>query len=385
MTSQERHEARYQRRKQKRLEKKNAKLSRLGNYDTVFSYENLYEAFYLCRRGVRWKGSIQKYEATLPTSTLKIYNTLYQRKFKPMGFLEFDINERGKQRHIKALTIGERCIQRTLCDNYLNPLLQEQLIYDNGASVKGKGVSFTLNRLKCHLSRYYREYHTNEGYVLQYDFSSYFDNINHEILLKHMKKFISDREIFEVVKKMVLCFGDRGLGLGSQVSQIAAIFYPTLMDKYLKEKLHVKRFCRYMDDGIIICHSLKEVGLYKQAILQLCKKLDITINKKKFTVSKISKTFIFLKKRIRLTATGKVIMKLGRRSVINARRRLKRMFKKILLSDSKFTYNNVYQCYKSWVGNAKQLNNYYIVQNYRKLFIYLSKKYFYQKGTVQYA
>lgn len=372
MTSAERHEARYQRRIQKRKQKKDAKLSRIGGYDDIFSYERLYEAFYLCEKGVRWKGSIQSYEATLPLSTLTIYDILKERKFKPMGFLEFDICERGKMRHIKALKIGERCIQRTLCDNYLSPLLEPLLIYDNGASIKGKGIDFTLNRLKAHLQRYYRKYHTNEGYVLQYDFSSYFDNIDHEILLSQLEKVIPDKEIYQVVRQMIECFGDKGLGLGSQVSQIAAIFYPTVLDRYFKETLKMKWYCRYMDDGIIICHTLEEVEQCKKALFEVCKQLNIKINSKKLTVSKLSKTFVFLKKRIRLTDTGAIVMRIGRNSATRARRRLKKLAKKALDPKEKFTYVDMCQCYKSWIGSISRYQNYYITQNFRRLFLRLS-------------
>lgn len=375
MNSAERHEARYHRRVSKRLAKKNAKISRLETYDDIFSYEKLYEAFYLCEKGVRWKSSVQKYEATLPISIFDIYKTMRDRKFKPMGFLEFDIHERGKLRHIRALNIAERVIQRTLCDNYLSPLLNPKLIYDNGASIRGKGIDFSLKRLKCHLSRYYRKYHTNEGYVLQYDFSSYFDNINHEILLKQLEPLIPDKEIFNVVRQMIRCFVDKGLGLGSQVSQVAAIFYPTLLDRYIKEKLKVSGYVRYMDDGILICHTLDEVNECKSSIRKLCKELDIALNEKKLSVSKLSKTFIFLKKRIFLTETGKIVMRIGKLSIITARRRLMKFYKKVLSATSNFTFVHLYQCYKCWIGIAKRLNNYQIVQNYKKLFHFVYSDY----------
>lgn len=375
MNSKERHQARYERRVKSRQNKKNAKLARIGGYDTVFSYESLFNAFYNCEKNVRWKASIQSYEATLPLSTLTVYNIMSDCKFKPMGFLEFDIWERGKKRHIRALKIAERCIQRTLCDNYLSPLIEPILIYDNGASIKGKGIDFTLKRLKCFLSKYYRKYHTNEGYVLQYDFSLYFDNINHDILLQQLEPLIPDKEVFKVVEQMIRCFGDKGLGLGSQVSQIAAIFYPTMLDRYFKEVLKIKGYCRYMDDGILICHTLDEVEKCKKALFDICKKLDITINEKKLTVSKLSKTFIFLKKRIRLTETGKVIMRLSRESAIRARRKLKKLARKAYDPKEKFNVVNLYQCYKSWIGSAKRYQNYYITQNYRKLFLSIISKY----------
>lgn len=374
MTSEERHEARYQRRKAKRKEKKDAKLSRLGQYDTIFSYEKLYDAFYHCEKEVRWKGSVQSYEATLPLSTLAIFNMMNKRRFKPMGFLEFDLNERGKMRHIRALKIDERCIQRALCDGYLAPLIEPKLIYDNGASIKRKGIDFSLRRMKTHLSKFYRKYKDNEGYVLQFDFSSYFDNINHDILLKQLEKDIPDKEIYQTLEKMIRCFGDKGLGLGSQVSQIAAIYYPTPLDKALL-KLDIDGYERYMDDGIVLCRTLEQVEECKKVLFEVCKKLDITINMKKLTVSKISKTFIFLKKRIFMTDTGKIVMKIGKQAVTRARRRLKRLAKKAANPNENFSFVDLHQCYSCWVGAAVRFDNYHICQNYRHLFLQLVSKF----------
>ena len=375
MNSQERHEARYQRRVQKRKAKRDAKISRLGGYDNIFSYEKLYEAFYLCEKEVRWKGSVQTYEATLLLTTLKIYNIMKNRKFKPMGFLEFNLCERGKLRHIRALKIDERCIQRTLCDNYLSPLLEPQLIYDNGASIKNKGIDFSINRMKRFLLKYYRKYHTNEGYIFQYDFSSYFDNINHDILLELLEPLIPDKEIFQVLEQMIRCFGDKGLGLGSQVSQIAAIFYPTVLDRYFKEVLKMEGYCRYMDDGAIICHTLEEAEECRKALYNICDKLDIKINPKKISISKLSNTFIFLKKRIKLTETGGVIIRVARSVAIRARRRLKKLARKAYDAKEKFSFADLNQCYKSWLGSISKYQNYFIAQNYRKLYFSLISKY----------
>ena len=75
MTSHDRHELRYQRRKLKRDLKKASKLSAVDNFDKVFTYENLYAAYKKCRRGVSWKASVQRYIATAP---LLVYDT-YER------------------------------------------------------------------------------------------------------------------------------------------------------------------------------------------------------------------------------------------------------------------------------------------------------------------
>ena len=78
MTSEERHEARYQRRIAKRMEKKKRLNEQYGNFDKIISFDSLYDAFFLCRKSVSWKASTQKYEKdifkNIYTTRRKIYN-----------------------------------------------------------------------------------------------------------------------------------------------------------------------------------------------------------------------------------------------------------------------------------------------------------------------
>lgn len=69
MTSEERHEARYQRRVKKRQERRLALSKSCGDFEDVFSYENLYQSGHICCRGVSWKSSTQTYRFNLVTNT----------------------------------------------------------------------------------------------------------------------------------------------------------------------------------------------------------------------------------------------------------------------------------------------------------------------------
>lgn len=122
MTSAERHEMRYQRRKARRADRKAAHCALNDSYDWVFSYSHLYHSYKMCRRGVGWKASVQKYTANAPLNIWETHEKLKQGKFKTSGFYEFDLYERGKHRHIRSVTIGERVVQRCLCDYALVPL-----------------------------------------------------------------------------------------------------------------------------------------------------------------------------------------------------------------------------------------------------------------------
>ena len=83
MTSNERHEARYQRRKAKRALKKKQSMDSLPNYDEIFTYEHLEQGFKRCKAGVQWKSSIQGYEADLPTNLIISYNAFPVSLFIP--------------------------------------------------------------------------------------------------------------------------------------------------------------------------------------------------------------------------------------------------------------------------------------------------------------
>lgn len=356
MNSKERHEARFQRRIAKRKRKKEKFLNNLPTYEEVFTFENLYNSFWLCREEVSWKPSIQIFQQNLTTEIVKLLKELHSDKgFQSRGFIEFNICERGKMRHIKSVDIRERVVQRCFCDYYLIPLLEKDLIYDNGASLKNKGVVFALNRVKIHLKRYYNKYKTNEGYIVLFDFSNYFGNINHEILYNKVDSLFRDKKSKKLYHHLTDAFGEKGLGLGSQVSQISAVAFPNKLDHLFMNSKIVKSYARYMDDGYIICHTKDVAKKIKNKLIKITKELDIILNDKKVKICKLTKPFIFIKKRFSLKNDGKVVMKLNRNNIYKHKRRVKKLLK--LVDKNVLQIQDVELCHKSWMGQLKKYKN----------------------------
>ena len=136
----------------------------------MFSYEHLYRAGRECCKGVGWKCSTQRYLGNFTANIARTHRELMDGTWKTKGFFAFDLMERGKLRHIRSVHIAERVVQRCLCDNALVPLFSAAFVYDNAASLKGKGIDFAMDRLTCHLQRYYRK-HGTDGWALVFDFS----------------------------------------------------------------------------------------------------------------------------------------------------------------------------------------------------------------------
>ena len=122
----------------------------------------------------------------------KMQRDLENMEYEFLPTTNFTLHERGKLRRITGEQVQDRIVKHALCDEVLNPLIEPHLIYDNGASVVGKGIAFTRKRLLTHLRKYYAQHGSNEGYILLIDFSKYYDNIRHDVLLKLFEQYVDD-------------------------------------------------------------------------------------------------------------------------------------------------------------------------------------------------
>ena len=151
MNSQERHEARYQRRKAKRKAKIIQRSAEYTNWDNIYGVEPLVKAYKSVSKASRNRMPTQTWNGNLLMNTTIISNQLKNNTWKSRGFNCFTIKERGKWRDIQSVHISEKGIQNTLSNNCLIPVIRPHLIYDNGASLKGKGTEFAIKRFKKHL------------------------------------------------------------------------------------------------------------------------------------------------------------------------------------------------------------------------------------------
>lgn len=345
-------------------------------YERLLDMNNLHNAFLNCKKSVSWKSSVQNYEANELFNLNRLRQTLAEHRYTQKPFFEFNINERGKVRHIKSLHISDRVLQRALCDCILTPCVKPCLIYDNGASVKGKGIEFSRRRLKAHLRKYYLR-HGRDGYVLTVDFSKYFDNIRHDRLVEMLGKRISDKETMALVEYLVGTFGGsgKGVGIGSQISQIAGIFYPTRVDTYCKTVRRCRYYGRYMDDTYIINESKGFLKSVLYGIRTICSGLGIIINEKKTQIQRLSDGFTFLKMRYLFSRTGKIVVIPCRKTITRERRKLKKLKERMELG--KITELEIREQYRSWRGNIKRFNAYMSVRSmdalYKSLFSEVTK------------
>ena len=325
-------------------------------FETVMRYGALYDAYRKCRRNVAWKASVQKYIMQAPVLVYKTWSQLSEGKYKSPKFFEFDIYERGKHRHIRSTTIGERVVQRSLCDNALVPAIFPTLIYDCGACVKGKGYTFSIERMNAHLQKYIRK-HGTDGYILCGDLKHFFDSIMHWAVLKVLHRNLGDLRLIGLTEDLIRMFDPntpperrQGLGLGSQISQILAPAVASSIDHFIKDTLQIQYYGRYMDDFYIIHEDKDYLHTVKEAIDEKCREIGLVLHPRKTQVVRLRRGFTWLKVHYHVTDTGKTVRTMDRRSITRERRKLKKLYEKVL--EGKITTKQMRDSFESWSAHA---------------------------------
>lgn len=341
-----------------------------------------------------WKESVQKISINKLRTVYRLQKELCEGCYQPGEEHVFTVNERGHIRAIRALEPYDLILQHSLCDSILYPKLTKYLIYDNGASLKGKGVSFTRKRLEEHLRKFYLN-HGCDGYILLIDFRKFFDNIDHEKLLAAFNSKVP--EVMDFLKVLLRQYEipldnaqefiaqpfnyldylsgkyktgsnklQKSLGIGSPLSQIAGIFFPTTLDNYCKIVKGCKYYGAYMDDRYVIHKSKDFLKELLQEITVIAQSLGLFINERKTQIIKLSHGFKFLQTKYNLTASGKIIKRLPHSVIVRERRKLKKLAAFVICGE--LTLAKFRQQYLSWRGDKKNYNAYKTITSMDKLY-----------------
>ena len=300
------------------------------DFDSVCSFSHLYQSAQYCYRGVSWKASVQSYKARCGINVARRFRELQSGVFKLRKCPEFVTRERGHERRINSIHIVDRVPQKCLCKYSLKPVLHRGLIYDNYASQENKGTDMARRRLKCMLERHIRRHGMTGGMII-FDFKGFFDSVQHGLIRYVLDKNYTDKRIIGANMKIVRQAREKvGIILGSENSQDFAISTPSMFDHFIKETMGAEGYGRYMDDGWIIHPDLDYLKRIFREIKQYASWLGFTLNAKKSRVIRFGKPFTMLQRKYSFTATGGIIVRPARASVIRERRKLKRLYHRFL-------------------------------------------------------
>jgi len=253
--------------------------------------------------------------------------------WEPGNFVRFSVTERGKTRPIDAPHINDRQIHKAICQNALFPLYAPSMIYDNGASLPGKGLHFALRRIKEQLRWHYRR-HGRAGAVFLLDFHHFFPSAPHAALYERHRRLIQNEGIRKVADAIVASApGGVGMPLGVEPSQVEMVSLPSSIDNYIKRQLGIHCAGHYMDDYYLILPDREHLERVANEVIRRAEAMGLTVNRAKCKIIPLTKPWRFCKAKFTLTETGAVKMNGAKASMKRARRKLKAFHKKVVAGE----------------------------------------------------
>lgn len=195
------------------------------------------------------------------------------------GYTIFYIRE-PKLRKIEKSRYMDRVVHRWIVDNFLLDLYVTSFIYHSYACLQGRG---TLRAVKAvqkgmkHCKEIWGEY-----YVLKIDVRKYFQSIDKDILYNIITRKIKDEKLLWLIREIIYSSpSKKGVAIGNYTSQIFANIYLNELNQYIKRKLKVKYYYRYMDDSIVLAKTKEEAKYILAKITKFLKeKLELELNSK---------------------------------------------------------------------------------------------------------
>jgi len=279
-------------------------------YSKIYDLRNLFFAFKKARKGKTKKPYVKEFEANLRKNLLSLHYELKNQTYQPQPLVNFIIKD-PKTRKISKADFRDRVIHHAII-RIIEPIFDKRFIYDSCANRKGKGNLFALKRLDYFVRKVSRNGKINgwftsnqiRGYCLKADIKHYFQEVNHNILLDIIKRKIKDEKVIWLISRILEngAIGggannvlSKGMPLGNLTSQFLANVYLNELDYFVKHKLKVKYYVRYVDDFVILHNSEEQLKIWKLEIDNFLRdRLMLKLHSQKSRVISLSRGIDFV-------------------------------------------------------------------------------------------
>lgn len=279
----------------------------------MFSLEEIFEAYYDCRKNKRGTASAIEFEIDYDKNCIQLWRELNDRTYRPSRSIAF-IVKRPRYREIFAANFRDRVVHH-LIDLKLRPLLEDDFSPRTFNNRKGKGTSACVEQLR-------RDIKSFEGdcWVLKMDIKGFFMSISKSKLTTMICEYIDKRyrgdiedlkwivsivvndhpeqhcnlrspleswNYIERDKSLFYIDPDKGIPIGNLISQLLANFYLLEFDKFVSNRFQL--YGRYVDDFYIVTKDKKDALEFIPLMREKLTEVGLTLHTKKFYCQHSSK------------------------------------------------------------------------------------------------
>ncbi len=225
--------------------------------------------------------SIEEFEANLAGNLYKLWNRLSSGSYMPPPVRAVEIPKRGGGSRVLGVpTVADRVAQ-TVARFVLEPDVEPRFHPDSYGYRPGRSALDAVAR--C------RERCWRSDWVIDLDLRSFFDSLDHSLVLRSVAHHTTERWILLYVERWLkaplrledgtLAARDRGSPQGSAISPLLAnIFLHYALDLWLTREFPAVAFERYADDVILHCKSKPQTLVVLDAIVKRLAQVGLELN-----------------------------------------------------------------------------------------------------------
>ncbi len=258
----------------------------IHRYKDIIKINSLLEVWERFLRGKRHKKDVMLFQSELALNLADLHYSLANYTYRHGQYSAFNVSD-PKPRNIHKACVRDRVLHHLMYKE-LYPYFEKKFIFDSYSCRENKGVHRAFDRFKYFAGKVSKN-HSRTCYVLKCDIKKFFASIDHEILIKILKRQIKDSDIISLINKVISSFytvrPGVGLPLGNLTSQLLVNIYMHELDMYIKQELRTKYYIRYADDFIILSDNEKYLNSLLVKINKfLHKELKLTLHKHKVSI-----------------------------------------------------------------------------------------------------
>ena len=238
--------------------------------------QNLLASWQEFLRGKRKRKDVAEFSVHLMDEISSLHKELADKKYKHGTYQAFKVND-PKPRDIHKASVRDRLLHHAI-HRVLSPYFNAKFIYHSYSSRVGKGTHRAIHNFR-NFARKVSLNNTRTCWILKCDIKKFFDNIDHEILIEVLSRYLSDPGIIELLKTIIYSFSKgpgRGLPLGNLTSQLFVNIYMNEFDQFIKRELKARYYIRFADDFVILHEKrqyletiLPKISLFLESKLRL--------------------------------------------------------------------------------------------------------------------
>lgn len=266
-------------------------MKRSGNlFESIVAFPNLWRAAHRAWRGKKDKARITNFYFSLEQELLILQEELVSGQYQPRPYCLFEVTD-PKRREIAAADFRDRVVHHALI-NVLEPLFEKRLIHDTYACRPQKGTHLAVQRAQRFSNRW--------PFFLKCDIKKYFQSVDHAILSGLLARIIKDQRVLDLLASIIAHpvtghAPGKGIPIGNLTSQHFANLYLGEMDHFVKERLRVAGYLRYMDDFLFFAQTKSALhGIHLEIEQFLHKNLSLTLKERATVLAPVSSGLPFL-------------------------------------------------------------------------------------------